>query len=83
MNARELLRSLQEEGIQLWREGEELRYRAPIRLRSVSTSRVKKCSALGVPAASSWWPRKNYDAIRKFRGDLWWKEQCGECSCLR
>jgi len=32
MNAMQLLRSAQEEGIQLWREGEELRYRAPIRL---------------------------------------------------
>ena len=29
MNASELLRSLQEEGVQLWREGDELRYRAP------------------------------------------------------
>ena len=29
MNASELLRSLQQEGVQLWREGEELRYRAP------------------------------------------------------
>ena len=35
MNASELLRSLQEEGVQLWREGEELRYRAPKRLLSV------------------------------------------------
>ena len=35
MNASELLRSLQEEGVQLWREGEELRYRAPKGLLSV------------------------------------------------
>ncbi|HET7238577.1 MAG TPA: condensation domain-containing protein, partial [Terrimicrobiaceae bacterium] len=35
MNASELLRSLQEEGVQVWREGEELRYRAPKRLLSV------------------------------------------------
>ena len=36
MNAAELLRSLQEEGVQLWREGDELRYRAPKGLLSVA-----------------------------------------------
>ena len=72
MNASELLRSLQEEGVQLWREGEELRYRAPIRLVEFRRLVSRNIQHLG-SGASSWWPRKKHDAIRKFCGDLWWR----------
>ncbi|HEU4679484.1 MAG TPA: condensation domain-containing protein, partial [Terrimicrobiaceae bacterium] len=44
MNASELFRSLREEGFQLWREGDELRYRAPKGL--LSPGLIKALTAL-------------------------------------